>query len=188
MIDAILLYVSESPGRIIAVSIAVILAIVAWHKLYRSNDPLVLRLLAIPVSFLPIFGPLMIFWIFSMPEKQPRHLRQNRWNHYGSRRFGENDIASEDVYEDFQKTKKKKKSRLTQRQRPLSKKQILVGVGIGLLAIQLILFGMMSIAIGSWQYRNWWGGSVFAPAAIIIGTLLMLILMKKWKKSSSDKQ
>ena len=46
------------------------------------------------------------------------------------------------------------------------------------------------LASGELNYRNYWGGVVFVPIAIVILLLFLLVLWKwdKWKKVRSDKK
>jgi hypothetical protein len=55
----------------------------------------------------------------------------------------------------------------------------------------IILFGAGSLFRGHIGYRNWWGGVVFAPFAIIIGTLCLFIAgfrPKLFSNTSSKKK
>jgi hypothetical protein len=58
-------------------------------------------------------------------------------------------------------------------------------------SLVIILFGAGSLFRGHIGYRNWWGGVVFAPFAIIIGTLCLFIAgfrPKLFSNTSSKKK
>lgn len=177
MIEQLIAYVTYSPGRIVLISVSFILAVAAWIKLYRARDHMFLRVLAMPLPLLPILGPLMIFWIFNMPPIQPRHLRQNRWNHYGKTEFGnDGNDSTYSIYDGGKKGRKKAKSvHASKYKRPW---QITTIIVIGFLAMNIMMYGLNAIHNGSWNYYNWWGGLVFGPVAVIIGLLLIVWLIK----------
>lgn len=176
------------------VCLSIVLAILAWVKLYYAKDRLVLRLLAAPLPLLPILGPLAIFWIFNMPPRQPIHLRQNRWNHYGRTEFGSNDNAYSDNVK-MTRAERREKERAEKRaqrrkKNPKSKVRISERIDISLIiiigfsAINIMLYGLIAMRDGGGSYTNWWGGSVYGPAAIIVGILLIVLIIKRHDESS----
>ncbi len=52
---------------------------------------------------------------------------------------------------------------------------------MGLLGTILILTGMYNILRGDLNYTNHWGGIVFAPAALVMGILVLIIVLFRWK-------
>lgn len=51
-----------------------------------------------------------------------------------------------------------------------------------LLGGALILSGIRAFVVGTLHYRNYWGGAVFAPLAILAGLLLLVLATVKWRK------
>jgi hypothetical protein len=41
----------------------------------------------------------------------------------------------------------------------------------------IIAGGIGALAGGAFEYRNWWGGVVFAPVAILIGAAVLFIVL-----------
>jgi uncharacterized membrane protein len=54
---------------------------------------------------------------------------------------------------------------------------------IGGIGIALVLIGsaLVSILSGRFNYRNYWGGVVFAPFAILIGVAFLLMMYREFK-------
>jgi hypothetical protein len=42
----------------------------------------------------------------------------------------------------------------------------------------IIYFGIMTLASGKLHYPNWWGGPVFAPFAIVGGTIAVVAAIR----------
>lgn len=76
-------WATENTGRTLVLIVALLLAIVAWVKILRSDSPTILKLLALPIPLIPIVGAIIALWIFSMPSAQPKDLRASM-NHYGN--------------------------------------------------------------------------------------------------------
>ena len=59
---------------------------------------------------------------------------------------------------------------------------------VSFFALLIILFGISSLLGGVLNYQNYWGGIVFTPIAIIIGSLFLYIIWFKWKvvKKNND--
>jgi hypothetical protein len=47
--------------------------------------------------------------------------------------------------------------------------------------LSLILAGWRALDSGQLHYRNYWGGSVFAPFAIALGIAVLVILIARWR-------
>jgi membrane protein implicated in regulation of membrane protease activity len=48
----------------------------------------------------------------------------------------------------------------------------------GLAGIMILWFGIATITAGKLHYPNWWGGAVFAPFAIIVGTIMVIAAIR----------
>jgi hypothetical protein len=46
----------------------------------------------------------------------------------------------------------------------------------------MIFLGLAHLFSGEMHYSNWWGGLVFAPFIIIVGTFLLYLVIFKWQK------
>jgi len=57
-----------------------------------------------------------------------------------------------------------------------------VRVGLVLVALGTISIGVLPILRGSYFYRNYWGGLVYAPATIVGGVLLFWVGLFGWKR------
>lgn len=55
-----------------------------------------------------------------------------------------------------------------------------------LMCLVLTAQGIVSIYKSEWSYRNYWGGLVFGPIAILIGILLIYLLLFRWDKLQKD--
>jgi hypothetical protein len=45
-------------------------------------------------------------------------------------------------------------------------------------AVLVIGAGCLTLALGKLHYANWWGGPVFAPFAIIVGTIALVAAIR----------
>ena len=178
MIEQYLSYITHDIGRILLVSLSILLAVLAWLKLYYAEDSLMLRMLAAPLPLFPIFGSLAVFWIFNMPPRQPRHLRQNRWNHYGTTEFGKDDDHF-GVADDMSRATRRKKARSKNKTRQRQGIDIMSIIVIGFFAINFMMYALIALRDGSGSYTNWWGGQVYGPVAIIIAVLLIAWIIKR---------
>ena len=50
-----------------------------------------------------------------------------------------------------------------------------------LMGLGLLLGGIRALTGGALHYRNYWGGVVFAPLAIVMGGALLVLLVVKWR-------
>jgi hypothetical protein len=50
-----------------------------------------------------------------------------------------------------------------------------------LVSISLILTGVAAVQDRRLHYPNYWGGSVFAPFAIVLGIAVFVIVIAKWR-------
>jgi hypothetical protein len=48
-------------------------------------------------------------------------------------------------------------------------------IAVGLICLLILMFGVGTLLQGNIGFRNWWGGVVFAPFAIIVGGLGLFI-------------
>ncbi len=75
-------YATASTGRMVVLAAGLLLAVIAWWKLVRSDCPLILKILAFPIPLIPVIGAFIVLWTFSMPARQSKDLRA-AMNHYG---------------------------------------------------------------------------------------------------------
>ena len=54
---------------------------------------------------------------------------------------------------------------------------------LGVFSVIIISMGISAILTGTINYSNFWGGVVFAPIAIIIGTLILIIVTFRWNST-----
>jgi hypothetical protein len=54
-------------------------------------------------------------------------------------------------------------------------------VALTFAALSLILTGVAALQEGRLHYANYWGGSVFAPLAIVLGFCVLVIVVVKWR-------
>jgi len=54
-------------------------------------------------------------------------------------------------------------------------------VALTFAALSLILTGAAGLQEGQLHYANYWGGSVFAPLAIVLGFWVLVIVVVKWR-------
>jgi hypothetical protein len=54
-------------------------------------------------------------------------------------------------------------------------------VALTFAALSLILTGVAVLQDGRLHYANYWGGSVFAPLAIVLGFFVLLIVVVRWR-------
>ena len=57
-------------------------------------------------------------------------------------------------------------------------------VFLSIVALSLILTGIGTVRSGGLGYHNYWGGVVFAPAAIAIGLFILYLAMFRWRELS----
>ena len=106
-----------------------------------------------------------IFFVWDVPPPQPLSMRQNVPDHYGKTEYGSTGYSEKALYEG-------------RGARSLVQKKLWARCGVILFGLTIVLFGLMSTVGVGGSYRNWWGGPVFGPAAIIIGILFIYILTK----------
>ena len=51
-----------------------------------------------------------------------------------------------------------------------------------LFSVVLISGGVYTILGGGIAYQNYWGGTVFAPIAIVLGVVLFLLVLLRWRQ------
>jgi hypothetical protein len=67
---------------------------------------------------------------------------------------------------------------------PISrKKERFARIGMAAAAIFLAVSASVNIFAGRLNYRNYWGGLVFAPYAVAIAAIALLIVVFRWKKT-----
>jgi len=49
------------------------------------------------------------------------------------------------------------------------------------IGLSLIFAGLRAVDSGRLNYRNYWGGLVFAPLAIALGVAVLVLLVVKWR-------
>jgi hypothetical protein len=54
-------------------------------------------------------------------------------------------------------------------------------VALTIAALSLILSGFAVLQDGRLHYANYWGGSVFAPLAIVLGFFVLFIVVIRWR-------
>lgn len=80
--ETFITYATASTGRLALLIIAGILALLAWVKIAKSGMHIILKVLSAPIPLIPIFGPIIVFWIVHMPDRAPKDLRASM-NHWG---------------------------------------------------------------------------------------------------------
>jgi hypothetical protein len=48
-------------------------------------------------------------------------------------------------------------------------------------SVTLVLMGAGALRHGQLHYQNYWGGSVFAPLAIVVGITALVIVIVRWR-------
>ena len=51
----------------------------------------------------------------------------------------------------------------------------------GTLGLTIVLFGIGTLLRGQVHYQNYWGGEVFAPFAIVLGSVFAVVGAWKWR-------
>ena len=57
----------------------------------------------------------------------------------------------------------------------------LLGGFVVFIALSLILGGLNAMMGGRPAYRNYWGGVIFAPFAIVLGTAILVVFAVNWR-------
>ncbi|MCP5079716.1 MAG: hypothetical protein GY951_16895 [Psychromonas sp.] len=81
--DLILNYITESTPRAVFFAFSFVFALYAWYYIYRSSDYVFLKVLGALIPLIPTIGPLLVLWIFNIPDKQHVSKRATM-NHYGA--------------------------------------------------------------------------------------------------------
>jgi uncharacterized membrane protein len=55
-----------------------------------------------------------------------------------------------------------------------------IRVTFGFIALFLIFLGAFYMVTGKLFYQNYWGGSVFAPVTVLVGTVLLFAVIFRW--------
>jgi hypothetical protein len=137
------------------------------HLIFKNRYGLMGKSIAILLLGVPYLGFIFyfIFFVWDVPPPQPPSMRQNVPNHYGKTEYGSTHESERALYEG-------RGARL------LVQKKLWARGGVLLFGLIIILFGLMStLGIGG-SYVNWWGGTVFGPAAVVIGILFIYVLTK----------
>ncbi len=58
---------------------------------------------------------------------------------------------------------------------------------VAAISLLLIALGVGTLLNCSLSYKNYWGGLVFAPFAILVGGLLLVVVIFKWHDFSETK-
>ena len=56
--------------------------------------------------------------------------------------------------------------------------------GFALVACAILMLGLGAILRGGVEYKNWWGGIVFAPFGVFIGVMVLVIVFRSAKPRS----
>ncbi len=76
--------------RLVVVALSEGIAVYLIWRLWRSTEHLILKIFLSLLCLIPIFGPLLVIWIGSFPDKLPKILQdrsrytsdvQDRWRH-----------------------------------------------------------------------------------------------------------
>jgi fatty acid desaturase len=149
-------------------------AIWLLHLVFKNKSGRLSKAIAILLLTIPYLGFIFyfIFYVWDVPPPQPLYMRQNRPNHYGKTEFGasDNQFDVEGSLNDVRGIRK------------LVKRKFSIHIGIVLIGLVIILFGLMSTIGPGGSYLNWWGGPVFGPAAIFIGILFLYVMTKAPRK------
>ena len=65
-----------------------------------------------------------------------------------------------------------------------TKKRPFVRAVLILIGLVLIGQGVLSITGGDLNYRNYWGGLVYAPLGILVGAFLIYLVLFRWEQMS----
>ena len=80
--DLIINCITESTPRAIFLGFSFLFALYAWYYIYRSGEHIFLKLIGSFMPLLPILGPLLVLWVFNIPNKQ-HFSKRATMNHYG---------------------------------------------------------------------------------------------------------
>ena len=109
--DLILNYITESTPRAIFIAFSFLFALYAWLYIYRSNSHIFLKIIGSFMPLVPTLGPLLVLWVFNMPDKQSVD-KQATMNHYGEGGkfigFGDNKYTFSDINDNDPKSNDKK--------------------------------------------------------------------------------
>lgn len=152
-------------------------AIWLLHLVFKNKSGLMGKSIAILLLSFPYLGFIIyfIFYVWYVPPPQPPFMRQNVPNHYGRSTYGASDkpFNVEGSLNEVRSV------------RQLVQKKFWIRCGVLLFGLVIILFGVMStlgvVGVGG-SYSNWWGGSVFGPAAVFIGFLFIYVMIKTPRK------
>jgi hypothetical protein len=140
------------------------------HIVFRNKYGLIGKSIAILLLCVPYLGFIFyfIFFVWDVPPPQPPFMRQNIPNHYGKTEY-----ESADNFHNNERSLYERRG-----VRQLVQKKLWIRCGVMICGLVIILFGLMStLGIGG-SYVNWWGGTVFGPAAAFIGVLFIYVLTK----------
>ena len=69
-----------------------------------------------------------------------------------------------------------------------SAKKRFIRSGLVFIALMTIVTGLMPLILkGDLFYTNWWGGLVFTPLVVLVGTFFLYIVLFKYDKVNKTK-
>ena len=80
--DLIINYITTNAPRAVFLAFSFLFALYAWHYIYRSSEHPFLKIIGSFIPLIPTVGPLLVLWIFNIPNKQDISKRATM-NHYG---------------------------------------------------------------------------------------------------------
>ena len=54
-------------------------------------------------------------------------------------------------------------------------------IALTFVGFSLVLTGAAALRTGRLHYQNYWGGSVFAPLAIVVGIMALVVVIVRWR-------
>lgn len=129
------------------------------HLFFWNRSPLPGKIAGLFLLAIPGLGFLLYFilLVWDIPPPQPKHMRQNRMNHYGTSEYGNDDDDPEFSMESTLSIRK------------LVEQKPWIRCGVFMVGSTITLLGLSAILGLGGSYRNWWGGRVFGPPAVLIG-------------------
>ena len=83
MIDSFISFASSSPSKLWFSIVAIVLFLISLWFIWITKEHLALKVILLVVSFIPIIGPILIFFVINIPNRAPKDLRASM-NHWGS--------------------------------------------------------------------------------------------------------
>ena len=103
MFEKVAEFLSDPVALTIGIA-AIIFSLWAWVYIWRSSAHIIIKVAGSFIPLIPILGPVLVIFIFGMPDKQDKSL-QATMNHYGrggkfigfgSNRYNYTDLPEED--------------------------------------------------------------------------------------------